>query len=108
MNGSLLIIQGVIPLSLLIWQGTGRSQSQLGWLLKTLAVAGYLSAASLVGMWAVVFLGWVPALYWLVWAAIAVATGLSVRPLPRWPKRPRRGRRHRTEVGKRGQLRQLY
>jgi hypothetical protein len=87
MDASIIFTQGVIPLGLLFWQGAARSQSQLGWLLKTLLVAAYLGGVSLIGLWAVLFPVWMPYLYWLAWAAIAVATWAQSRNRPRWPKR---------------------
>ncbi|MBE9137064.1 hypothetical protein IQ254_07590 [Nodosilinea sp. LEGE 07088] len=55
MDISIIFTQGMIPLGLLLWQGAARlssghptgTQSQLGWLLKTLLVAAYLGGVSL-------------------------------------------------------------
>lgn len=87
MGISIILIQGVIPLGLLLWQGASRAQSQLGWLLKTLVVAGYLNAYSLIGQWGILFPRWVLVGYWLAWAAITVITWVRTRKQPRWPRR---------------------
>ncbi|MBE9075706.1 M23 family metallopeptidase [Romeria aff. gracilis LEGE 07310] len=87
MDSSILITQGLIPFSLLLWQAYSRSQSLLGWLLKTLMVAGYLGAVTLIGLWAVLLPWWTPYFYWAVWGVLAILTLLDARRQSRWPKR---------------------
>ncbi|EDX83592.1 M23 peptidase domain protein [Synechococcus sp. PCC 7335] len=84
---SMLITQGIVPICLLLWQGLGRSHSRLGWLLKTLLVAAYLAAVSLVGMWPVLLSWWMPYLYWTIWFLLAALTYSRHKNLVLWPKR---------------------
>ncbi|MEO0378468.1 MAG: hypothetical protein AAF329_28505, partial [Cyanobacteria bacterium P01_A01_bin.17] len=84
---SILVIQGVIPLALLLWQGLSRSWCRLGWLLKTILVAVYLGGITLAGLWSVFFPWWTPYLYGLAWTVLSLFTWRRVREQSHWPKR---------------------
>jgi hypothetical protein len=86
MYTSMLFYQGVIPLGLLLWQGWSRSHSQLSWLLKTLLVATYLGAVSLIGIWPVLLPWWTPYLYWMAWLGLTIVSYRRVRQTRFLPK----------------------
>jgi hypothetical protein len=86
MDITLIIIQLVIPLGLLVWQGKSSSNSQLGWSLKTIAVLGYLVALALAGLWLVIP-WWVSYLYLALWLVLAIVTRQSLRQQPRFPQK---------------------
>jgi Peptidase family M23 len=85
MDITLIIIQLLLPLGLLFWQGKSSSNSRLGWSLKTIAVLGYLIAIAIAGLWLVIP-WWVSYLYLGVWLVLAVVTGRSLRQHPRFPQ----------------------
>lgn len=85
MDITLVILQLLIPLALLVWQGASPSRSQIGWLLKTLLILGYLVAIVLAGLWMVVP-WWIPYLYLVIWLVLVIATFRQVRRQPRFPQ----------------------
>lgn len=87
MYTSILITQGIIPVGLLLWQGSAKAGSQLSWLLKTLLVAAALGALMLMGLWYILLPWWMPYVYWLAWSAISMVTYRKTRALSRWPRR---------------------
>lgn len=78
MDITLIIIQLLLPLGLLFWQGKSSSNSQLGWGLKTIAVLGYLVAIAIAGLWLVIP-WWVSYLYLGIWLVLVIVTGRSLR-----------------------------
>ncbi|KAM3114663.1 peptidoglycan DD-metalloendopeptidase family protein [Phormidesmis sp. 146-33] len=85
MDITLVILQLLIPLGLLVWQGASPSRSQIGWLLKTLLILGYLVAIALAGLWMVVP-WWIPYLYLVIWLVLVIATFRQARRQPRFPQ----------------------
>lgn len=90
MDVMLVILQLLIPLALLVWQGALPARSQIGWLLKTLAVLGYLVAIALAGLWMVVP-WWTPYLYLAVWLCLTVVAFHRAMRQPRLSQRSRWG-----------------
>jgi hypothetical protein len=87
LHGIPLVLQVGVPLALLAWQTLAPNRSIAQWLLKTIVIAGYLSAAYLVGLWAV--LPWYTALILLVaLTTIALWQLRAVRKLPWKSERP--------------------
>lgn len=88
LHGIPLVLQVGVPLALLAWQALAGNRSISEWLLKTVAIAGYLAAAHRIGLWAV--LPWYTALVLLVaLTAMALSQLRSVRKLPWKSARPR-------------------
>ncbi len=75
--------QVVIPLVLLVWQATSRDRVGLVWLMKTVAVAGYLEATALTGLW-LIAPWYLP--YALLLASLVVSAWRSPRPFQFLPR----------------------
>jgi hypothetical protein len=87
LHGVPFVLQVGVPLALLAWQTLGPNRSIAQWLIKTVVIAGYLGAAHMVGLWAV--LPWYSALILLVaLTAIALWQLQAVRKLPWKSDRP--------------------
>jgi hypothetical protein len=82
LHGVPLLLQAGVPLVLLAWQALERNRSIAQWLMKTAAVAGYLVAAHMVGLWAV--LPWYTALVLLVVLTAIVLWQLRAVPQLPW------------------------
>src|SRR5688572_5356220 len=89
LHGIPLVLQIGVPLALLAWQALAANRSIAQWLMKTVAIAGYLAAAHSVGLWAV--LPWYTALVLLaaltaiaLWQLRAVGKLPWKSPRPRW------------------------
>ena len=66
------VLQVVIPTALLLWQAMQRDKSSLAWLLKTIAVAAYIAATALAGLWLVA--PYLPALFLVISVTLCVVT----------------------------------
>lgn len=73
MDITIVIAQILIPLGLLIWQGISHAKSQIGWVLKTALVLGYLTAIALAGLW-IAIPWWTPYLYLGIWLVLTLVT----------------------------------
>ena len=85
-----LVAQVLLPVVLLAWQARGRSRSCATALAKTLFIAAYLVAISLIGLWLVV--PWFLSVVYLLLLAVAtMPVTRRMRSLAVWPE-DRRGK----------------
>jgi hypothetical protein len=79
-----LVLQLVVPLSLLAWLAFGRAPGRTAWALRVLVVACYLAAIGTGGLWLI--LPWfTPLVYAALFAVAALYSLRSVGPLPTIP-----------------------
>ncbi len=55
MDMTIAIAQVLLPFGLLFWQGISPAKSQIGWILKTHLVLGYLFIIAQAGLWLSIF-----------------------------------------------------
>jgi hypothetical protein len=66
-----IVLQVVVPILLLAWQAVTRDRTGAAWLLKTLAVTGYIVATAIAGLW-LVAPWYTPRIFLIVSVVIAV------------------------------------
>jgi hypothetical protein len=80
-----LIAQMLVPLVLLGWQSLVAEHSRIAWIMKTSAVAAYLVAIAVAGLWLVV--PWyVSVIYVLIFIALILRASLRIWQMAWWPR----------------------
>ena len=80
-----LLLQIVVPASLLAWVELERENSRASWLIKVAACGAYLVTIALAGLWLAIPLV-VPVIYLALFGAVVWRSSRRARDLPLWPR----------------------